>query len=264
MKKNTISVFLLLLVCALLVTDICLTMFEASKDYTTCGKDGFVFAKCTISGGSYQIVQYDGRNKIVTLPTEYNGKIACFVDEFAFTDSGVISITAPEGYGTIHDYAFAYNDKLENVTITDALLVTGNAWKGCKNLKTLTAVNVYINGPRDNTLQTCPNLTDLYLELENLGDLYAEYIKDHPNITNVTLKNAKHIAQEAFSNCPNLTTLTLDSKLEKIYDGAFENCPNLKTIIYYGDEELWNSRFADFPAFQNVEVRFEKDVQEAS
>ena len=213
-----------------------------SENSKLVNQNGYIFYT---SNNTNYLVNYIGKEKAITLPENYNG--ASYI---------------------INTCAFAYNPYIESVTIPNTVTTIGyGAFAMCSSLKTVvipdsvTALNSYM-------FSECSNLTNITLSknLQSISDAFdgTAYYNNESNWENGVLyidnylidaKNTitgtytvkdgtKTIAEYAFANCRDLTTIIIGTGTEYIGFGAFSSCKNLISITLGKDvKEIGDSAF---------------------
>ena len=170
-----------------------------------------------INDTDYSIRRVDGvrLQDEVILPDEYEGipVTAIFssheVNGGAFANTGIKSITIPEGYTIIGAYAFYGCSNLESITIPASIKLIGSyAFAGCINLKSI----IFEDGSQlfsigNNAFSNCINLRSIELPdgIISIGD-YAFY--DCNRLATVLIpENITNIGDKAFYYCRMLTTV---------------------------------------------------------
>ena len=162
----------------------------------------------------------------------------------AFSDcSSLTSVTIGNSITSIGSYAFYNCSSLTSVTIPDSLTSIGSsAFKNCSSLKSITIGNSVTSIGEDAFYNT-----GYYKNESNWenGVLYiGMYVIDaKTDISGAyTIKaGTKLIANSAFSNCSNLTSVTIPDSVTSIGSYAFYGCSSLTSIKYRGTEEQWNA-----------------------
>jgi hypothetical protein len=143
------------------------------------------------------------------------------IGQYAFSScTGLTSITLPESLICIEDSAFCRCLGLTSITLPKSLSrIEDSAFNGCKNL-------VSFSVHPDNNL-FC--VVDGVLFTKNKKHLIA-YPCNKPGGSYIVPEEVTHIEEAAFSNCSNLSCVTLPASLLKIKDYAFSRCSDLNEI----------------------------------
>ena len=206
--------------------------------------------------GGYSIKKYRGTNKILHIPSTYNGSPIVSLDTQAFRDCDtLVEVVIPEGITVIGETCFYMLDNLKTVHIPAS--VTTISSKGFNRCYALTDVifaeNSMLTTIGDLAFSECESLVSIVLPKSalNLGSglfsgcsaltsiVLPEGITALPNSivsscdslvefnipTTVTA-----IGKNAFYYCTNLTVVGGISNVTSIGDGAFGFCSSLKEI----------------------------------
>jgi hypothetical protein len=180
---------------------------------------------------------------------------------------GLTSITIPNSVTSIGERAF-FRSRLTSIIIPNSVTSIGKyAFADCVFLKSLTIPNSvtrigkgafsttewYYNQP--NGLVYAGNVAYEYkgtmpigykISLKNETLSIAEYaFYDCDNLTSITIPNSvKSIGEYAFYDCDNLTSITIPNSVKSIGKSAFYDCDNLTTIsIHSTNIRLVNGTF---------------------
>ena len=154
------------------------------------------------------------------------------IGTYAFSGSGLKSITIPGSVSSLDDYAFATCDKLTSLTMINGVQFIGNAAFANTALinvvfpSSVVSIGNYAFGD-------LKNLTNISF-LGNNVMLIGERAFMGTGITSVAVpQSVTYFGTYSFANCPKLTSLTIDKDLY-LADGtaAFSGC-SLKTVYYY-------------------------------
>lgn len=85
------------------------------------------------------VISYKGTAADVTIPSRYKGKPVTAINNAAFPNSAVTSVTIPDSVTSIPDAAFVNCSQLTNISIPNSVTYIGfSAFDGCASLKSIT------------------------------------------------------------------------------------------------------------------------------
>ena len=185
------------------------------------------------------------------------------VDEYAFENSPITSITIPNSVTNIGNGAFNGCKSLTSITIPNSVTsIGGSAFYGCKSLTSITIPNSVISIGEE-VFSYCYSLTSVVVESDNaiydsrencnaiietatnkviagckksiipnsitsIGD-WAFY---GSSIASISIPNSvTSIGYRAFFRCSSLTSVTIPNSVTSIGDWAFYNCEKLGTLV---------------------------------
>lgn len=185
------------------------------------------------------------------------------VDEYAFENSPITSITIPNSVTNIGNGAFNGCKSLTSITIPNSVTsIGGSAFYGCKSLTSITIPNSVISIGEE-VFSYCYSLTSVVVESDNaiydsrencnaiietatnkviagckksiipnsitsIGD-WAFY---GSSIASISIPNSvTSIGYRAFFRCSSLTSVTIPNSVMSIGDWAFYNCEKLGTLV---------------------------------
>lgn len=156
---------------------------------------------------------YSETNFNVVIPSIYNGKPVTAIDDHAFLNDDIVSITIPDSVTIIEEGAFDNCNSLSSISIGYGVEKIGeHALDRCNTY----AYTRYGNG----------------LYLGNNSNPYYAFIK--PISTTITSceihPNTKVIADYAFYGCKSLTSVTIPYGITNISEGAFYECEYLTSV----------------------------------
>lgn len=209
---------------------------------TTCNVQAF--------GRLFGNTQYDNSVKV----EQRSLKISCVGQTVYLNEGYSYTYYMPKSFKSIVVSAGElYSYSLENCSTIQSLTVGENvsafyssAINNCINLQ-----SVYVNNPSlpisGDTFASYGN--DLFSEYDNAFYLGSE---DNPYMILISAKNKSitscvihpktiSIANNAFSNCSNLTSVTLSDCVTNIGNYAFYQCANLAHIKFRGSKNQWNA-----------------------
>ncbi|MBE5962601.1 MAG: hypothetical protein E7256_14695 [Lachnospiraceae bacterium] len=228
-------------------------------------KLGFVVEEYYYSG-EYHVVlcEYTGKSKTVEIPYGIEE-----IEEEAFINSNITSVTIPETVSSIGSSAFYNCDKLEEIRIPDSVTeISMYAFEQCSNLKKVTLPNQLeiieegvffectsleeisipdtVKEIGDSAFNLCSNLKKVtlpsQLEIIDWGAFY-----DCTSLKEITIPDSvKEIGECAFYNCTSLTKVKLPKNLTIIKDWAFASTPALNEVIYEVSEQTSKMKVQDY------------------
>lgn len=146
--------------------------------------------------------------------------------------SALNEVTIPNGVKTISDSAFCACDGLTSIIMSDSVTDIGdNAFSGCSNL-----INIAMPNNLERIGVSIFYKTAFYKDEKNWDGcvLYAgKYLVDVKSDISgeYTIKNGTVLLEDqAFSNCKNLTSITIPYGITSIGSQAFSGCDNLTNV----------------------------------
>ncbi len=274
LKKNIIR---LCFIIGILLSALCFLGINASAETVASGKCGgnvtWVLddnGTLTISGAGkmYDYNSYEQRwgnhcNSIRKLVIE-NGVTS--IGNYAFDGcTGLTSVTIPDSVTSIGGSAFADCTGLMSVTIPNDVTSIGDwAFRDCTNLTV-----VYWNA--ENIIYPSPSFDNpFYNPFQNLGVsggfavIFGDSVESIPNyafsdcteLTNVTIPDSvTSIGDYAFSGCTGLTSVTIPDSVTSIERCAFFGCTGLTSVtISDGVTSIGYSTFSDCTCLTSVTI----------
>ena len=100
--------------------------------------EGFTALEYIDFGNGIKTIPKKVCNRVKTLHTVVIGSNVTFIEESAFNNTGIVTLTIPEGVGTIGLSAFQQCEKLQTVNLPLSLTrIYASAFQSCKVLKTV-------------------------------------------------------------------------------------------------------------------------------
>ncbi len=196
----------------------------AGKTYTTTEIEAWTFGGCT------NITSITIPNTVTKIgDCSFNG---C---------TGLTSVVIPSSAKYLGTQAFINCTSLQQVTVESSdITIAESAFEGCSSL---TAVNFTNANPKvalgGYVFDGCTNMGINYTEeggatyMEFLGNKYFQLYRVNPkDITTFEINsNCKSIGDYAFSECENLTQITIPNGVLYIGRHAFERCGSLMQVV---------------------------------
>ncbi len=166
---------------------------------------------------NYYLIAYNGTQTDITLPESVNGN-AYSINQCAFFFSTVKSITIPDCFTCIGDFAFAYCSSLESITIPSSVTTIGDyAFWCCSSLESI-------------------NIPDSVTSIGNMA-----FSGCHSLSSVVIPDSVTSIGYWAFNECWQITSVIIGSGVQSIGSCAFMGCYNINAIYYNGTAEEWSA-----------------------
>ncbi len=155
-------------------------------------------------------------SKITTIPTG------------AFKGTGLKTIGLPESLTQIPSSLFQNCVKLESIVIPAKVTTIGSsAFAGCTSLK-----GVNIPDPCTKIDRGAFDGSGLEsIDVNNVTDVTTAF-SNCKNLKSITLRKVINIANQGFSGCSALTSITIPATVTKVNAWAFAGCSSLKEIIF--------------------------------
>ena len=259
--------------------------------------DGDCFVVNELDDGTVEITGYAGNSATCVIPDEIHGKKVTRISDSAFIyRTELTSVTIPDSVKYIFDRAFSNCTSLETVTIPNSVTdIYSSAFYNCTSLKEVTipasvtdigdeafgyysdidgseikkvdgfkinyVKNTYghyyatKNGFSDEDCLLTNELDDGTLEISNYAGNSATY--EIPG--EIDGKKVVRIGDYAFSDCTELTSVTIPDSVTDIRWRAFYNCVSLKSVTipksvthidnyafgYYDDSDSFETKKID-------------------
>ena len=130
--------------------------------------------------------------------------------------TGLTSVTIPNSVTTIEDLAFGWCTNLTNINIPDSVTTISDAFLGCTSL------------PVENNIR--------------YADTYAVETTDKTLSIYTIKQGTRFISSSVFSNCTNLTTITIPSTVISVDYGPFSKCNSLIGVTVDSNNSIYDSR----------------------
>lgn len=154
----------------------------------------------------------------VTIPSCYKGKPVTAINNAAFPNSAVTSVTIPDSITSIPDAAFVNCFQLTNISIPNSVTAIGSfAFEGCTKLESITLPSSLLT-ISEFLFYDCSQLTTIHIP-----------------------DSVSSIRQYAFYNCGKLETIRIPVSVTSIGSYAFDDCPSSMTVTYSGSKKQWDA-----------------------
>ena len=207
----------------------------------------------TLNGNAYTVTGIDGDEKVIVIPSTYNGLPVTVIGESAFAYSrhneDITSITIPDSVTTIERNAFYNRSEMTTVNIgqnSQLATVGNNAFSGCGALKSI-YIPAGVTTLGDSVFNNCGSLDNITVATANI--VYSGEGKNLiEKATNTLIRGTNKstipasvttIAPRAFSRTT-ATELVIPATVTKI-GNYFIADSAYATIRYHGTQEQWNA-----------------------
>lgn len=205
-----------------------------------------------VSGNRIVITKYIGKDEIVYIPAEIEGKPVMSVG--GFSETNVTSVIIPDGVQEISFTAFLNCKELTNVEVPDSVTIIRNsAFYRCEKLK---SVNIPdgVTEIGDWTFGDCKALTSINIP-NGVTSIGNNAFSTCLGIESITIPNSvTSIGHSAFATCRGLDSITIPGSVVRIESLAFQN-NNLKSVIIEdGVKEIGEKAFQSCPELTSIEI----------
>lgn len=140
------------------------------------------------------------------------------INNAAFPNSAVTSVTIPDSVTAIHDVSFFNCSQLTNISIPNSVTYIGDsAFSYCTSLKSITLPSSLSTISRA-LFSGCSQLTTIHIP-----------------------DSVSSIQFYAFHDCENLKTIRIPVSVTSIGSYAFDDCPSSMTVTYSGSKKQWDA-----------------------
>lgn len=140
------------------------------------------------------------------------------INNAAFPNSAVTSVTIPDSVTSIHDASFFNCSQLTNISIPNSVTyISFSAFSDCTSLKSITLPSSLSTISRA-LFSGCSQLTTIHIP-----------------------DSVSSIQISAFHNCENLKTIRIPVSVTSIENYAFDGCPSSMTVTYSGSKTQWDA-----------------------
>ena len=193
-------------VLSLLLSALLLLSIVPFSSLTVCADGESIFWYSILSDQTAAIVDYEGYEENVTIPSVVDGYQVTTIADGAFENCSFTNISIPQSVTYIGNSAFA-NCRFTNIQLPNNLLYLGaKAFSSCTNLNNI----------------TIPSGVTMLLDQTFSGCLY---------LTNVSIPSSVILlGNSVFSGCHSLQEITIPDSVVRIGNNAFRECYDLLSV----------------------------------
>ena len=221
----------LLKILLVLVISLPVIVFGAAENNPVSAIVSGDYAYELIDDNSITIINYDGDEKDLTIPSEIDGKTVKRIGYGAFAEcKSIETLVIPDTIVAIGDYAFSQCSQLSEITIPDSVVALGQySLAGCSSLTSIEIPNG-ISSISYATFFDCINLTDVVIPegVKTIGGMVFGNCRALADIDFPTTLTS--IGGNAFLNCTGLESITVPEGVTTLGSGTFQGCLNLSEI----------------------------------
>ena len=171
---------------------------------------------------------------VITIPSTIDGYTVTSIEPYAFSNSGITSITIPDSVETIGSNAFLNCSGLTSVTLPTNPLFTSivsGAFYKCSSLTSIDLGNS-VTTIGSNAFSQCTSLTSITIP-DSVETIDSQAFYGCSSLTSIDLSGTQvtTIYYRVFGSCSSLTSITIPDSVTNISQEAFFQCSNLTSIV---------------------------------
>ena len=195
----------------------------------------------SVDENTVSIARYKGKEAVVNIPAEIDGKKITAIDTAAFSEyKDLREISMPDSITNLGHRVFYRCENLTKIVISPNVTYIGQGcFQGCSSLEEIRIP--------DSVIRTG---TSVFEECTSLKKITIS-------------SNLNLISQNVFMNCRNLEEIRIPESIGAIAPFAFLNCSSLKDVYYSGSKEQWEKiKIGDLnEALLNATIHFKEDTK---
>lgn len=223
---------------------------DSEKIPSIFGIDGFGITESGLVWASTKdyalICNYIGSANEVTIPAQINGKTISAIQDWAFYESSIETITIPEGVEAIGINAFTQCASLERISLPNSVSRIGDyAFNNCQRLKEVELPKGLISMGK-NIFEESGDIESISVDEDNEqyksidGSLYTKdgkvLIKYAGSKSKFVVPNGVTvIGSHAFAYCNSLESVIISRGVLEIGESAFSDCSGLESVTFNDD-----------------------------
>ncbi|MCL2444004.1 MAG: leucine-rich repeat protein [Treponema sp.] len=169
-----------------------------------------------------------------------------------FSDcTSLTSVVLPDSITDIGSFMFRDCSSLASIIIPNSVTSIGrDAFRGCTSLTNIVIPNS-VTSIDSQVFQNCNNLSSITIPFvgetldgttnTNFNYLFGS-VSPPPSLKTVVITRGSSIKENAFSDCVNITSISIPASVTSIGNNAFRNCKNLENITVASGNTVYKSQ----------------------
>ena len=184
----------------------------------------------------------------------------------AFANADIKNYTLPGDVDKIGENAFAGNDKIENIGMSNYLTHIGDsAFEDCINLKSIT-LSAILEHIGVNAFENCFNLQSIYIpnSVQTIGLGAFIDCSSLKSVTFGTNCQITYLPEDCFKYCEHLKEFTIPSSITKLGVEVLSGCFNLQKIYCEAKEPPKLEQHIEDPDPEDGKLYYTFEIEEAN